>query len=66
MIRQLTPQERWELSRHTDWQVLCDALRDSDHDVPLPQWLQDGLIEAIERAQREVVWLSPTSDRRVR
>ena len=66
MIRQLTSQERWELSRHTDWAALRDGLFEADMTQPLEQWLLAGLMEAIEKAEREVVWLAPTSDRRVR
>jgi hypothetical protein len=60
----MTPQERWELSRHTDWDALRDGLLEAKN--PLPDWLRDGLIAAIERTEREVVWMVPTSDRRLR
>jgi hypothetical protein len=62
MIRAMTPQERWELSRHTDWDALRDGLLAAK--APLDDWLRDGLTAAIERSQREVVWVVPISDRR--
>jgi hypothetical protein len=64
MIRAMTPQERWELSRHLDYEALCDGIREGER--PAPQWIHDAIIESIERSKREVVWLVPVTDRRVR
>lgn len=65
MIRKLTPQERWELSQHTDTDALLEAFRESLGDQ-LPQWLYDGLAERIEKQERMIDWAAPVSDRRQR
>jgi hypothetical protein len=53
VIRRLTPQERWELSRHTDHEALQDALDEcARKQRQLPDWLRESLVESIEKRHR--------------